>query len=302
MPPDSIANELKTRAALVEAWLRDCLKSMDMPPRLRAAMEYSLLAGGKRLRPVLCLATAELFAVGSRQALPVACALEMIHTYSLIHDDLPCMDDDDLRRGRPTCHKQFDEATALLAGDALLTDAFWFMTEAGAFLAADRVLAALREAAAAAGGRGMVGGQALDLEGVASEQDSEPAALPALQRMHALKTGAMLRAACTTGALLGGADARALAAVALYGEQIGLAFQIVDDILDVVGDARTLGKNPGSDAARGKVTYPVLVGLDESRRLAEEASHAAVRALDGFAGPQAEFLRGLAEFLVKREF
>ena len=297
MPADSIANELQARAALVETWLRSCLENTGMPPRLRTAMEYSLLAGGKRLRPVLCLATAELFDVNPRHALPFACSLEMIHTYSLIHDDLPCMDDDDLRRGRPACHKAFDEATALLAGDALLTDAFWFMTRSASFMAADRVLAAVSEAAAAAGGRGMAGGQMLDLEGV---QASGPAVLPALQRVHALKTGAMIRAACTTGALLGGADAHALAAVAVYGEQIGLAFQIVDDILDVVGDAQTLGKKPGSDAAGGKVTYPVLLGLDESRRLAEEASHAAVRALGGFTGPQADFLSGLAKFLINR--
>jgi len=297
MPADPIESELRIRAVPVEAWLHSGLEGGGVPQRLRAAMKYSLLAGGKRLRPVLCLTTAEMFGVNLHHVLPFACALEMIHTYSLIHDDLPCMDDDDLRRGRPTCHKEFDEATALLAGDALLTDAFWCMSRSAVFLAEDRVLAAMREAAVAAGGRGMVGGQMLDLEGVRA---SDPAALSALQRVHALKTGAMIRAACTTGALLGGADAHALAAVAVYGEQIGLAFQIVDDILDVEGDTRALGKKTGGDAARGKVTYPVLLGLEESRRLAAEASNAAAQALGGFAGPQAEFLGGLAKFLLNR--
>ena len=295
--PHAKENEftLTARAAFVENWLRDCLGQAQIPPRLRAAMEYSLLAGGKRLRPVLCLTTAGMFGVKPEHVLPFACGLEMIHTYSLIHDDLPCMDNDDLRRGRPTCHKAFDEATALLAGDALLTDAFWFMTGAGVFLSSDRVLAAVREAAAAAGGQGMAGGQMLDLENV----DKAPN-LETLQGINILKTGALLRASCTTGALLGGADEHALAAVAAYGSHLGLAFQIVDDILDVVGDAKTLGKNPGNDAAQGKMTYPALLGLDESRKRAEEDSDAAVRALGGFAGPEADFLSGLARELVHR--
>jgi len=293
---DAIKVELANQAQFVEEYLQHCLKDIDMPPRLREAMEYSLLAGGKRLRPVLCLTTAGMFDVNRQHSVPFAAAMEMIHTYSLIHDDLPCMDNDDLRRGRPTNHKAFDEATAMLAGDAMVTDAFWFMTRSAEFIATDQVLAAVREAAAAAGSSGMVGGQMLDIE-MTGASDAD---LPRLQKVHALKTGAMIRASCTTGALLGGADASALAAVSRYGTNLGLAFQIVDDILDVIGDAKTLGKNPGSDAALGKVTYPSLVGLDESRRLAEQASAEAVQALGGFAGPQAEFLSGLPKLLVQR--
>ena len=255
---EAVERELKAQAGVVEQWLRTCLRDTDIPPRLREAMEYSLLAGGKRLRPVICLTTAGMFGVPAQPVLPFACALEMIHTYSLIHDDLPCMDNDDLRRGRPTCHKAFDEATALLAGDALLTDAFWFMTQAGCALASDRVLAAVCEAALAAGGRGMAGGQMLDLQGSGTD-------LPSLRRLHALKTGALLRAACTTGALLGGADAHALAAVAAYGEHLGLAFQIVDDILDVVGDVQTLGKNPGSAGTRYANVLPTPVPASTTR-------------------------------------
>jgi geranylgeranyl diphosphate synthase type II len=293
---DAIRNGLKMRAAVVEQYLGACFADADIPPRLREAMRYSLLAGGKRLRPVLCLETAALFGVDSRQSLPFAAALEMIHTYSLIHDDLPCMDNDDLRRGRPTCHKAFDEATALLAADALLSDAFWFMTHAGESLAADRVLAAVRETARAVGARGMVGGQALDLAQMSGKVET----LAELRHIHALKTGALLRIACTTGALLGGAGGADLQAVSDYGADLGLAFQIVDDILDVVGDARSLGKNPGNDAALGKTTYPSLLGLDASRALAEEASMRAVRALEAFSGPQAGFLAGLARVLVDR--
>jgi geranylgeranyl diphosphate synthase type II len=283
---DAIRNGLKMRAAIVEQYLGACFADADIPPRLREAMRYSLLAGGKRLRPVLCLETSALFGVDSRQSLPFAAALEMIHTYSLIHDDLPCMDNDDLRRGRPTCHKAFDEATALLAGDALLSDAFWFMANAGGDLAADRVLAAVRETACAVGSRGMVGGQALDLAQMAGKVET----LAELRHIHALKTGA----------LLGGASGPDLQAVSDYGADLGLAFQIVDDILDVVGDARSLGKNPGNDVALGKTTYPSLLGLDASRALAEEASMRAMRALEAFSGPQAGFLAGLARVLVDR--
>ncbi len=293
---DAIKAEFAKQAHYIEDYLQDCLKQRDMPARLREAMEYSLLAGGKRLRPVLCLTTAGMFGVSRQHAVPFAAAFEMIHTYSLIHDDLPCMDNDDLRRGRPTNHKAFDEATALLAGDALVTDAFWFMTEAGASIAQDKVLAAIREAAHAAGSAGMVGGQVLDME-MTGEKAVQ---LERLQHLHALKTGALIRAACTTGALLGGADDSALRAVGRYGTSLGLAFQIVDDILDVTGDAKTLGKTPGKDAALGKVTYPSLIGLAESRTLAEQASAEAIRALGGFTGPEADFLSGLPHMLVQR--
>ena len=293
---DALKAEFASQAQFVEDYLEGCLKKREIPAKLLASMEYSLLAGGKRLRPVLCLATAEMFGVNKQYVAPFAAALEMIHTYSLIHDDLPCMDNDDLRRGRPTNHKAFDEATALLGGDGLLTDAFWLMTESGAFIAQDRVLTAIREAANAAGAPGMVGGQMLDME-ITGQQN---ATLETLQQVHALKTGAMIRAACLTGALLGGADEPALAAVARYGTNLGLAFQIVDDILDVVGDAKTLGKTPGKDAQAGKLTYPALIGLEGSRSRAAQASEEAVRALGGFSGPQAEFLSGLPRMLVQR--
>ncbi|MGE4299359.1 MAG: polyprenyl synthetase family protein [Desulfovibrionaceae bacterium] len=293
----------KTLAGLggeIEAWLAGSLKDRHIPAGLLEAMDYSLLGGGKRLRPALCLTFAELFGLPRAQAMPFAASLEMIHTYSLIHDDLPAMDDDDLRRGRPSNHKMFGEALAILAGDGLLTEAFVTMAATAAGLGgavpADRVLAALAEAGCAAGAAGMVGGQALDMA-FTGRDDVD---LDALRHMHALKTGALLRTACLTGAILGGASDADLARVADYGANVGSAFQIVDDILDEVGDEAQLGKPVGSDREQGKVTYPSLLGIDASRRMAEDRVTAALAALEPYVGPQADFLRGLARYIVDR--
>uniref|UniRef100_B8DNM9 Polyprenyl synthetase n=1 Tax=Nitratidesulfovibrio vulgaris (strain DSM 19637 / Miyazaki F) TaxID=883 RepID=B8DNM9_NITV9 len=310
LTPSEIKTRLRDAAAGVERYLAACLADRGIPARLRASMEYSLNAGGKRVRPVLCLTTAALFGLPTERVMPFAAAIEMIHTYSLIHDDLPAMDDDDLRRGKPSNHKMFDEATAILAGDGLLTDAFDFMAGVGAgvgaaagdenggnaAIPAANVLAALRAVARAAGAPGMVGGQALDMEytgrtGVTLEE---------MAAMHAMKTGALLRASCLSGALLAGADADALARIADYGAHIGAAFQIVDDILDEVGDEAEIGKPVGSDAEQGKTTYPSLLGVERSRALARERADAAIERLSPYTGPDADFLRSLASYIVDR--
>lgn len=285
---------LRADGARVEAWLATCLEQRALPERLQAAMQYSLMAGGKRVRPVLCLSTAAMCGLPADAALPFACAIEMIHTYSLIHDDLPAMDDDDLRRGKPSNHKAFDEATAILAGDALLTDAFCCMAELD--LPAPHVLAALASVAQAAGGSGMVGGQMLDMLYTGVGQ----VALEKIQHMHSLKTGALLRAACVSGALLAGANAVQIQAISQYGASLGVAFQIADDILDITADTATLGKPAGSDAQQGKNTYPALLGLDQSRVLANSHMLHAVENLHMFKGPEAAFLRALARYVVER--
>ena len=225
--------------------------------------------------------------------LPFACAAEYIQTYSLIHDDLPAMDDDDLRRGRPSCHKAFGEATAILAGDALQADAFRAMTLCD--LPAERVLAAVREFACAAGSFGMCGGQQLDMEA-----EEQAISLEELRHLHALKPGAILRAAVVCGCLLAGAPERDVEAFGRFGASLGVAFQIADDILDVVGDTATLGKPAGSDAEAHKSTYPSLVGLEVSRRLARGHADEAIAAIQAYEGQDADFLRGLANFTVTR--
>lgn len=296
----TVKERLAALAAEVEAYFRQ-----DLGPRLRdaaapdgllTAMDYSLLAGGKRLRPALCLTFAELFGTSRAAVLPFAAGFELIHTYSLIHDDLPCMDDDDLRRGRPSNHKVHGEAGALLAGDALLTEAFGCMARACPAVPADRVLSALAEAVRAAGAAGMVGGQVLDMEYTARTD----VGLPEVARMQALKTGALLTASCLCGALLAGADPAGLDQARRYGRAVGAAFQIVDDILDEVGDAATLGKPVGSDRDQGKNTYPSLIGLDASRRQAEEQVAEALAAVASHTGPAAELLRDLARYIVDR--
>jgi geranylgeranyl diphosphate synthase, type II len=284
-----LAGWLDARRREIDAALERYLPAAPAcPPRMREAMQYSLLAGGKRLRPTLALAAAEAIATANGTeveqaralALPSACALEIIHTYSLIHDDLPAMDDDTLRRGRPTSHVVFGEGLAILAGDGLLTEAFALMArepedEAGLSLAG-RKLRAIRVVADAAGPCGMVGGQAIDLEaagtGAAFDADG-------LRAMHARKTGALIRAAAAAGAVMAGADAAQLAAIEHFAAELGLAFQIVDDILDVEGASEALGKTAGKDAASGKPTYPALYGLDRSRRMAAECVERALAAL-----------------------
>ncbi|MCR4442238.1 MAG: polyprenyl synthetase family protein [Peptococcaceae bacterium] len=268
------------------------------PEIIHEAMRYSLFAGGKRLRPILCLASAEALGKESGPLLPVACALEMVHTYSLIHDDLPAMDDDDYRRGKLTSHKVFGEGIAILAGDALLTRAFELLAEFGCQAENSLkpvVLQVTREVARAAGSLGMIGGQVVDLlsEGKPIEGDT-------LTYIHTHKTGALFLASVRAGALLCGASEKELDALTAYAENFGLAFQITDDLLDITGDEAKLGKPVGSDVRNEKVTYPSLYGLEKSRVLAEEAVKKAVSAvgsLPGSTGP----LEQLAQYLLERE-
>jgi len=278
---------LEVRRREIDAALERYLPTVPAcPPRVREAMAYSLFAGGKRLRPTLALASAEAIALANgtaveearAAALPAACALELIHTYSLVHDDLPAMDDDTLRRGRPTSHVVFGEGLAILAGDALLTEAFALMAREPADVDAARTLRAIRIVADAAGACGMVGGQAIDLEaaGAGSSFDGER-----IRAMHARKTGALIRASAAAGAVMAGAGEAQLAAIERFASELGLAFQIVDDILDVEGASASLGKTAGKDAAAGKPTYPALYGLDASRRMAADCVERAIAALAG---------------------
>ena len=270
------------------------------PTSLHKAIQYSLFAGGKRIRPILSMAAFE--AVGGKGGgiLPFACALEMIHTYSLIHDDLPALDNDDYRRGKPTCHKVFGEAIGILAGDALLTEAFKLMTDRAIqeFSVRDGglVLDVIHEVAQAAGWLGMVGGQVLDIESEGKEAD-----LPTLQYIHTHKTGALILVSVRVGAELGGANGETLKTLTHYGERVGLAFQIADDILNVEGKVALLGKKTGTDLSRGKATYPALLGLEESKRRAKELIDLAVKAIESF-GPEADPLREIAWFIFSREY
>ncbi len=274
----------KTEAALAGHFAR----WNGMPERLREAMEYSLFAGGKRLRPALALGAAEIVGGDDERALPAACAVEMIHTYSLMHDDLPAIDDDDLRRGRPTSHKIFGEAIAILAGDALLTMAFEVAAQSGDA----RVIADL---AGAAGAEGMVGGQVIDLM-----SEDEQLTVEELQRLHACKTGALIRASVRAGVLLGNGNEDALTQLTQYGEHIGLAFQIADDILNVTGSEAAMGKPVGSDVAHHKSTYPALLGLERARELADSCVTKAVETLEVY-GDQAAAFRALARYIVDRD-
>jgi len=304
--PD-FASYLEARRLEIEAALEAALpRPPACPTRLAEAMRYSLMAGGKRLRPILALAAAEAVgeAAARAEAMPAACAIELIHTYSLVHDDLPAMDDDDLRRGRPTAHIAFGEGLAILVGDALLTQAFVVLGQHTPDASPTLVARHLRASAClaeAAGAIGMVGGQALDLAatGEATDGASSEEARQALREIHARKTGALIRAAAVSGAILGGADTPATHAVDTYAAQLGLAFQIVDDILDVEGDAANLGKTAGKDAAAGKPTYPALYGLDRSRTLASEAVEAARAAL-ATAGLGGKRLDAIAAWVVGR--
>jgi len=281
------------RRRRIEEALERALPSEDAPPpTVHRAMRYSVLAGGKRLRPLLVIAGAE--AVGGTAALvmPTACALELIHTYSLIHDDLPAMDDDDYRRGRLTNHKVFGEAMAILAGDALLTLAFRLIADNGALVFDPRVLRdVLTTIADAAGTPGMVGGQVVDIESEGKTISAEM-----LDYIHMHKTAALIRAALVVGAILAGGGEGAVAAIRSAGETLGLAFQIVDDILDVEGSLAELGKTAGSDERKKKVTYPAYHGLDASRAKARALIEDAKREL-AFLGPPAEPIRALADFI-----
>jgi len=268
-------------------------KENEYPQSLHKAMHYSLFAGGKRLRPTLVLASAEAVGGEVAGALNIACAFECIHTYSLIHDDLPAIDNDDLRRGRPTCHKVFGEATAILAGDALLTAAFEMAAQSEC---ADKgaVIRAIAELARAAGSTGMIGGQVVDIE---SEGKDVP--FPVLEYIHIHKTGELILASVRCGAIVAGATDEQLPSLTRYGQAAGLAFQIADDILDVEGSSDEMGKATGGDEVRGKATYPSLIGMQESKTRAAELVDIALDAVSGF-DEKAEPLRAIARYIVSR--
>jgi len=281
----------------VDEMLQHYLGAQSSATRVSCAMTYSVMAGGKRLRPVLCIAAAETVGGKRETVLPLACALEFIHTYSLIHDDLPAMDDDDKRRGKPTCHVQFDEATAILAGDALLTLAFEILAATGSRCAPDsqyRWLLAIAQIASAAGFKGMIEGQMRDMafEGTVISTSE-------LESLHRLKTGKMIETSVVTGALVSGASKRQQQVLHTYAQNIGLAFQVADDILNVKGDPERLGKSTGTDQLRGKNTYPSLLGLSGAEMLAGRLVDNALKVLDVFDN-EADSLRAIANYVIER--
>lgn len=261
------------------------------------AMTYSLFAGGKRLRPILCIAGAEACGGEGESVLPVACALELIHTYSLIHDDLPVMDNDDMRRGRPTSHRVFGEAVALLAGDGLLTEAFRLMAEGGrsAGLEPQKLLTVVELIGAAAGYHGMVGGQVVDIQ-----FEGKSVSPPLVEYIHTHKTAAMIAASVTSGAILGGGNEDQVKAVRSYGDSIGLAFQIADDVLDIEGDSMEMGKGVGGDEKKKKITYPSVLGLARAKEIMKELVRKAGEALEGF-DHGADPLRLIASYIIERK-
>ncbi len=289
-----LSSYLARRTLLIEEHLEALLpQETSAGGRLIEAMRYSLFAGGKRIRPVLCLAAAETVGGTAADALSVACALEMIHTYSLIHDDLPAMDDDALRRGKPTCHIAFDEATAILAGDGLLTFAFEIIASRCPAPPA-RTLAVLSLIAWAAGPQGMVRGQMLDMV-----IQGRPANVQEVEHLHGLKTGAMIEAALAAGALIAGGTDSEVAALRAFGRKLGLAFQVVDDILNVEGDPAIMGKAAGTDRIQGKNSYPALIGLEKSKEKAQNLLNEALESLSLFDF-RADPLRAIARYVVTR--
>jgi geranylgeranyl diphosphate synthase, type II len=288
--PDFFEADLVAIDAVIEKLLPP---EITPPPSIHRAMRYSVFAGGKRIRPILCLETARIFTENLEGAIHAGCALEFIHTYSLIHDDLPALDNDDLRRGKPTCHKVFGEAMAILAGDALLTLAF--QTLAGAPIEPARKVRIIVEIGAAAGTvQGMVGGQVADVEAEGKSIDAAT-----LEYIHRSKTAALIRGSIVAGAIAGGAEPNDVEQLREFGENIGWAFQVIDDILDVEESSAALGKTAGKDHAQQKATYPALYGLDQSRRIAANLEAKALQELDPYRG-RAGRLRQLAEFLVAR--
>ena len=287
---------LKERQRLVDAALRGFLPRESVrPATIHKAMRYSVFAGGKRLRPILCLAAADACGGDPEAALPSACAVELVHTYSLVHDDLPCMDDDDLRRGRPTSHKVFGEATAVLAGDALLTQAFAVLAETPE-CARYRTRHYLAELAAAGDSRRLIGGQILDLEGEGKKLTQRD-----LVRIHEAKTAALLTTSLRLGGMSANATPARLQALTDFGYNLGLAFQVIDDILDVTQSTEMLGKTAGKDAAVDKATYPAILGLDKSRQEARRLTQKALNALTPFR-KQAARLEAIAHHLLDREY
>jgi geranylgeranyl diphosphate synthase type II len=290
---------LSERCQLVDEALEKYLPGEDeLPFLLHKAMRYSVFAGGKRVRPILMLAACDAVGGDIGEVMPAACAMEMIHTYSLIHDDLPAMDNDDFRRGVPTNHKVFGEATAILAGDALLTEAFALLSyqEPGGTLDLAKRLQVISEIARCAGSRGMIGGQVVDMESEGKKEVN----MATVQYIHTHKTGALIKASVRAGALLGNAGEDDENALIRYGEAVGLAFQIADDILDLEGTTEQIGKDAGSDLERGKATYPAVLGINESKMHASELVKDALDALSGF-DEKADPLREIARYIVNRK-
>ncbi len=292
-------NEIKLRKEYFEDCLEDCLSAVGTRPNLiHEAMLYAVFNGGKRLRPIMVFEGAVLGGTPKEDVIPAACAMELIHSYSLVHDDLPAMDDDDLRRGKPTCHIVYGEANAILTGDALLTAAFELL--AGnlkvSTIKAENLLKAIEEIARAAGNQGMIGGQALDLQSEGKKMDYD-----ALRELHSLKTGELFRAALKTGAILSDMSEAGLAALDSYANNFGLAFQITDDILDIEGNEDMTGKPVGSDEKNQKNTYPSLLGIEKSSQLAREAVKRCQESLESF-GDEANFLRNLALYILHRKY
>jgi geranylgeranyl diphosphate synthase type II len=289
---------LDERKALIDHRLREYFPSIEGPAAvISEAMTYSLFAGGKRLRPILCMASASIVGGREKNVLPVACALECIHTYSLIHDDLPVMDDDDLRRGKPTNHKVFGDAIALLAGDGLLTAAFRLMADAPSqdHRSATVLLEVIRLVTEAAGCHGMIGGQVADILA-----EGKKVGFSVVEFIHRHKTAALIRASVLAGVLLGGGSEQQADALGSYGEKIGLAFQISDDILDIEGDSITMGKTVGTDDKRGKATYPALLGLEKAKGIQTKLVDDAVEQLGQF-GDRAEPLELIARYIIERK-
>jgi len=306
-----LSGYLSRNRKLVDAALVNVFHEFDQQRELVQAMTHSLMAGGKRVRPALALATAGAFGADPLIALPASCAIEMIHTYSLIHDDLPAMDDDDLRRGVPTCHKQFSEPTAILAGDGLLTHAFHILAAPGScfkvFPDAETRLVLVEKISAAAGVNGMVEGQMLDMQAEKNPENlplDGPGALAHLKKIHRHKTGAMIEVSVASGAISAGADKDALNALGTYAENIGLAFQVMDDILNVEGDPKIMGKAVGSDALHDKLTFPAILGLEESKVFSKQLVADALTALDGYGEKEfkknSEPLRAIAGYIINR--
>lgn len=292
-----IKSYLSKRKSMVDKTLdRLVPPAKTFPPSVHEAMRYSLFAGGKRVRPILAIASAEALGAKIAGLLPIASAIELIHTYSLIHDDLPAMDDDDLRRGRPTCHKVYGEAVAILAGDGLLTMAFEVLSDPrhSKSVPSKRMLSIIKEIAFASGVFGIIGGQVVDIESEGRDID-----FPTLEYIHTHKTGALIRGSVRVGAIYAGASEKRLSALTRYGEFVGLAFQIADDILDITGKEDVLGKDIGSDIEKGKKTYPSMLGLEESRRRAEEVVDKAIASLAAF-DRKADPLREIARYIINR--
>ncbi len=297
----NLSTYLKEHQAHVNHSLEHLFDSFDGKRELIMAMKHSLMAGGKRLRPILAIASAQACGRDFAPALPACCAIEMIHTYSLIHDDLPGMDDDDQRRGLPTCHKKFSEATAILAGDALLTQAFDILSNPAhvfeTFPEPEIRIELISQISRAAGTNGMVEGQMMDMQ---AHSDSFKAPLEHLKKIHALKTGKMITVSVKAGALSVAGDKTKLEMLVDYADNIGLAFQVADDILNVEGDPKIMGKAAGSDELNDKMTFPAIIGLEASKQYAESLVQKAIKAISEF-DEKADPLRGIAEYIINRD-